>query len=152
MFTWNSQDFIIIVDYYSRYFEMEKFTSCTSSAVITKCKASFARHGIPDTVVSNNGLCYSSIEFRLFADKWDFKHVTSCYPQSNGLAERTVQTAKYILDKAKAGMKDHHLSLLEHRNTLVDNLKSPAQLLMSRRLCSVLPVTARQLKPEAEDS
>ena len=67
MFTWNSQDFIIIVDYYSRYFEMEKLTSCTSSAVITKCKASFARHGIPDTVVSNNGLCYSSIEFRLFA-------------------------------------------------------------------------------------
>ncbi|XP_062381423.1 uncharacterized protein LOC134069477 [Sardina pilchardus] len=75
--------FLIIVDYYSRYFEMNKLTSCTSSTVITKCKASFARYGIPDTVVSDNGPCYSSTEFRLFADEWDFKHVTSSprYPQ-----------------------------------------------------------------------
>uniref|UniRef100_A0A8C6K5V8 Gypsy retrotransposon integrase-like protein 1 n=1 Tax=Nothobranchius furzeri TaxID=105023 RepID=A0A8C6K5V8_NOTFU len=148
LFTWNSHDFIILVDYHSRYFEMEQFTNCTSAAVISKCKASFARHGIPDTVISDNGPCYSSIEFCTFSEEWDFEHVTSSphYPQSNGLAERTVQTAKRILDKAKAERKDHYLFLLEHRNAPVDNLGSPAQLLMSRRLRSILATTTKQLK------
>ncbi|KAI4900308.1 hypothetical protein NFI96_009493 [Prochilodus magdalenae] len=147
---WNSQDFVIIADYYSRYFEIEKLTNCTSSAVITKLKAAFARHGIPETVISDNGPCYSSTEFCSFSGAWDFRHITTSprYPRSNGLAERTVQTAKHILDKAKAENKDHYLGLLEHRNTPVDNLNSPAQLLMSRRLRSILPTTAKQLQPQ----
>lgn len=40
---------------------------------------------------------------------------------------------------------DPYLSLLEYRNTPVE---SPAQLLMSRHLCSVLPITIKQLQPE----
>ena len=150
LFTWNSQDFIVIVDYYSRFFELEKLSSCTSSAVIMKLKAAMARHGIPESIISDNGPCYSSGEFRLFAESWGFTHTTTSphYPQSNGLAERTVQTAKSILDKAKAENKDPYLSLLEYRNTPVDNLKSPAQLLMSRRLRSILPATAKHLQPQ----
>ncbi|KAL0161181.1 hypothetical protein M9458_044906, partial [Cirrhinus mrigala] len=149
LFTWNEQN-IIIADYYSRYFEMERLNSCTALAVITKLKAVFARHGIPERVISDNGPCYSAEEFHRFAVEWDFKHcITSPrYPQSNGLAEKTVQTAKRILGKARADDKDYYLGLLEYRNTPVDNLKSPAQLLMSRRLRSILPITAAQLQPQ----
>ncbi|KAK7885968.1 hypothetical protein WMY93_025589 [Mugilogobius chulae] len=150
LFAWNGQDFITIVDYYSRYFEMEKLNSCTASAVIAKLKAAFARHGIPERVISDNGPCYSAAEFEHFAKMWEFTHITTSprYPQSNGLAEKTVQTAKRILDKAKADHKDPYIGLLEYRNTPVDNLKSPAQLLMSRRLRSILPATASQLQPK----
>ncbi|KAL0173103.1 hypothetical protein M9458_033414, partial [Cirrhinus mrigala] len=150
LFTWNEQNYIIIVDYYSRYFEMERLHSCTASAVITKLKAVFARHGIPERVISDNGPCYSADEFHRFAAEWDFEHCTTSprYPQSNGLAEKTVQTAKRILAKARADDKDYYLGLLEYRNTPVDNLKSPAQLLMSRRLRSILPITAAQLQPQ----
>lgn len=72
---------------------MERFTSCTSLAVITKLKSVFARHGIAETVIRDNGPCYSSEEFRRFANAWDFTHTTTSprYPQSNGLAEKTVQ-------------------------------------------------------------
>lgn len=59
-----------------------------------------------------------------------------------------MQTAKALLDKANADKKDPYLCVLEYRNTLVDNYKSPAQLLMSHRLCSVLPNTNQQLQPE----
>jgi hypothetical protein len=48
----------------------------------------------------------------------------------------------------KADKRDPYLSLLEYRNTPDDNLKSPAQLLMSRRLRSILPSTNQQLQPE----
>ena len=101
-------------------------------------------------VKSDNGLQYSSAEFATFATCWKFAHVTSSpkYPQSNGLAEKTVQTAKKMLEKAKRDQKDPYLSLLEKRNTPVANYKSPAQLSMGRPLRSILPCTTNQLIPE----
>lgn len=151
LFSWNNQNYIVTVDYYSRFFELDQLHSTTSAAVIHKLKAAFARHGIPETIVSDNGPQYKSREFEMFAKAWEFTHITSSphYPQSNGLAERTVKTAKTIMDKAKADRKDAYISLLEYRNTPVDNFKSPAQLLMSRRLRSTLPSTNQQLQPEA---
>ena len=63
------------------------------------------------------------------------------YPQANGLVERSVQPAKQLL---KTGP---FLSFLEYRNTQIDGLSSPAQLLMSTRLRALLPATRDQLKP-----
>lgn len=150
LFTWNNENYIVTVDYYSRYFELDKLHCTTASAVIHKLKAHFARHGIPQTVISDNGPQYSSKEFDTFASMWEFKHITSSphYPQSNGLAEKAVQIAKSLMQKAKADHKDPYLALLEYRNTPVDNFKTPSQLLMSRRLRSILPCTHQQLKPK----
>ena len=150
LFSWNSENYIVICDYLSRYFEVERLTTITTNAVIHRMKAVFARHGIPKKVISDNGPCYRSHEFKQFADSWGFQHVTSSphYPQSNGLAEKTVQTAKRIFTKAKEDKRDPYLSLLEYRNTPVDGLKSPAQILMSRRLRSILPNTTQQLRPQ----
>ncbi|KAJ8351147.1 hypothetical protein SKAU_G00226230 [Synaphobranchus kaupii] len=150
MFTWNGENYLVTVDYYSRFFELDNLHSTTSAAMIHKLKAAFARHGIAETVVSDNGPQYASKEFEAFAKSWEFTHITSSphYPQSNGLAERTVQTAKALMEKAKADERDPYLSLLEYRNTPVDNFKAPAQLLMSCRLRSILPSTNKQLQPE----
>ena len=69
---------------------------------------------------------------------------------SNGQAEIYVKIVKGILNKAKAEHKDPYLSILLYRNTPSDNLGSPAQLLMNRRLRSKfpLPVTLKHLKPK----
>ena len=85
-----------------------------------------------------------------FATCWKFAHVTSSpkYPQSKGLAEKTVQTGKKMLKKAKCDRKDPYVPLLEQRNTPVANYKSPAQLSMGRRLHSISPCTMNQLIPE----
>jgi len=45
-----------------------------------------------------------------------------------------VQMAKRLLNKAKKEGANLYLALLEYRNTGVDNIGSPAQLCMSRRL------------------
>lgn len=47
LFSWNSENYIIICDYLSRYFEIERLQNITTAAVIHKMKAGFARHGIP---------------------------------------------------------------------------------------------------------
>ena len=54
------------------------------------------------------------------------------YPQSNGKAEKAVQTTKSLLQKALSEKKDFQLALLDFRNTPTnDVLGSPAQRLTS---------------------
>ena len=153
LFTVNGLDYLLVVDFYSRYPEIEKLKNTSSSTVISKLKSIFARHGIPAEVVSDNGPQYTSKEFTKFATDWDFKHNTSSprYPQSNGLAEKYVQITKRLIEKARKDGRDPFLSLLEYRNTPIDKEASPAQLLMSRRLRSVLPITYSQLHPMVQD-
>ena len=56
------------------------------------------------------------------------------YPQSNGLAEKTVKTAKSTLTKARRDNRDLTLAILEQRTTPIHDIGSPAQLSMGRRL------------------
>ena len=83
----------------------------------------------------------------------EFKHTTTSplYPQANGLVEQSVQTLKNVLTKAKQDIRDPYLGLLEYRNTTIDEIASPAQLLMSRRFRSIIPTTEGQLQPRVLD-
>jgi hypothetical protein len=94
--------YLIIMDYYSRYFEILPLRTLTEQKIITKCKEAFARYGIPETVRCDCGTQFAS-EFRRFAIEYDFEHVTSSpkYSQSNGAVEAAVKIAKNILKNAK---------------------------------------------------
>ena len=70
MFYWNNDDYLLVVDYYSRFWEIFKTTNTKSPAIIDKMKTLFARHGIPEIVKSDNGPQYSSTEFAKFAKTW----------------------------------------------------------------------------------
>ena len=55
LFDWKGQEFVLVVDYFSRYCEIGVLRKSTSQEVISHLKAIFARHGIPETVISDNG-------------------------------------------------------------------------------------------------
>ena len=80
-------------------------------------QVNFARHGIPDTVITDNGLQFTSTDYRDFAKQWEFKHTTSSplHPRANGKVERTVQTIKGIHKKATRFGEDPYLTLLNFR-------------------------------------
>jgi len=59
LFEWNKVDDLVVVEYYSRFIEIAKLTSTTATSVISHLKSIFSRHGIPETVVSDNGPQYS---------------------------------------------------------------------------------------------
>ena len=102
LFWWNNTNYLLVVDKCSNFPETCRLPNTHSSTVIQHTKSIFARYGIPEVVISDNGPQYASHEYEEFANTWDFRHNTSsaAYPQSNGLAERTVQTVKNLLEKA----------------------------------------------------
>ena len=61
---WEKRTYLLVVDYYSRYIEIALLKRTTSSEVITHLKSIFARHGIPELIVSDNGPHYSVKSFR----------------------------------------------------------------------------------------
>ena len=81
--------YLAAIDYYSRYTELAKLSMTTSAAVVQELKEIFARQGIPEVLVSDNGSQFSSKEFKDFTVKWGITHVTSSpkFPQSIGEAE-----------------------------------------------------------------
>ena len=78
--------YLIVVDYYSRWFKIRRLNDQSSSRVISVLKELFSTHGIPDIIVSDDGPQFSSDAFRLFTTEYDFIHVTSSpkYPRANG--------------------------------------------------------------------
>ena len=149
IFQFENEQYLLIVDYYSEFFEISKLSDMKSSTVITHCKSQFSRHGIPDVFMSDCARQFDSAEMRKFAADYGFQLKTSSptYPQSNGMAEKAVQTAKRLLSKAKQDGRDPYLALLDYRNTPRDKeLGSPVQRLMGRRTKTTLPTSEILLK------
>ena len=89
-------DYLLVVDYFSRFVEVVKLNTTTSSSVISSLKPMFARFGIPAVLVMDNGPQFASKKMVEFSETYGFRHVTTSphYPQANGLAERMVRTVK----------------------------------------------------------
>ncbi|XP_053403100.1 uncharacterized protein K02A2.6-like [Mercenaria mercenaria] len=150
VFTFDGNDYLVTVDYFSNFFEIDRLYETTSKEIVAKLKQHFAMHGIPERVISDNASVYKSEKFKSFSRKWDFTHVTSSarYPQSNGKAENAVKTAKRIMKKAKHSHTDPMLALLNFRNTPQQATSySPAQQLMNRKTRTLLPERSNQFQP-----
>ncbi|XP_048000294.1 uncharacterized protein K02A2.6-like [Leguminivora glycinivorella] len=151
IFQVKDKHYLLVVDYYSKYVEVATLVDLRSATVIGILKPMFARHGIPQRLVSDNGCQFVSQEFRDFAKDWDFEQVTSSphYPRSNGFSERNVQTVKNMIIKSQETKTDFYVALLNFRNTPISGEKySPAQLLFGRRLNTKLPVKSCLLNPK----
>ena len=147
--SFKGRDYLVVVDYYSKFPGLALLENKTSECVIAHVKSISARHGIPEEIVADNQP-FGSYAFRQFAKSWGIKVTTSSptYAQSNGQAERAVQTLKSLLTKADAEGRDPYIAMLEYRNTPISGLRyAPAQLAMSRLLRSKLPTSRSVLQP-----
>ena len=115
MYMYKKATHLLVVDYTISYVEINKLAPTTSPDVILHLASIFTIHGIPETVVSDNGPHYASYEFARFAIEECFTHCTSSprYPQRNGKAELTVHTVMIILKKSF----DPYGALLVYRTT-----------------------------------
>ena len=95
--------YLIVVDAYSKWPEVIRMSSSTSTSETIKVFLSlFARHGLPDKLASDNGPQFTSDEFKEFMLNCGILHIKTApyHPQTNGEAERFVQTFKNFVKRA----------------------------------------------------
>ena len=129
---------------------MDKLGTSTAEAVIECLKNQFARHGVPDILVSDNACQFTAHSFKKFTKAWLFNHETISpgNSQANGAAEAAVKIIKRLWRKCAATGEDPLIGLLNIRNSPTEGLDtSPAQRLFGRRTKSMLPTTESKLTP-----
>jgi hypothetical protein len=136
--------FLVIVDAFSKWVEIHVVQKSTSAVTISKCRQTFATHGLPEVIVSDNGTCFTSSEFQSFVKECGAKHITSAafHPSTNGLAENAVKSFKRSMKKMheSGSVKDTVAKYLlqQHITPHTTTGQTPAELLMQRRLRSRL--------------
>ena len=130
--------FLVVIDAHSKWIEVFPTTSSTFAVVIEHLRTLFARFGLPEMVVSDNGSCFVSEEFGAFLLQNGVKQITSApyHPATNGLAERAVQIVKKGLKKCTEGTLACRLAkvLFAYRTTPQTTTGvSPSELLLGRQ-------------------
>ena len=149
IFYYDSENFLVTVDHFSDFIEVDELSDTLASTVADKTEAHFARNGGPVMVLTDNGPQFIAHEYAGICEKYGTKHVTSSpyWPQGNGKAEASVKIVKRILQKC--GKKHMLEALLNYRNTPQQgHEKSPAQRNLGRRTRGLLPIADRLLIPE----
>ena len=152
-FFFKDNNYLAIVDYYSRFPFLIHLTNLTTRTMILKFKNLFAMHGIPQALRTDGATCFTSKEFQAFLADNDIKHEVSSphFSQSNGLAERTVQLLKGFLKQEDPNDALMHYRATPHAATGY----TPAKLLFGREIRthvpSILPMkTAQKHVPRSQ--
>ena len=92
---------LVLIDTHSKWIKAFHTKSATSAAVVEELRTVFAQFRIPEVIVTDNGTCFTSLEFETFLKNKGIQHLTSApyHPSSNSLAERAVQIVKKGLKK-----------------------------------------------------
>ncbi|CAC5393270.1 unnamed protein product [Mytilus coruscus] len=154
LFEIKGRPYLVVIDYFSNFTEVDYLSKTTCGQVITILKKQFARFGIPTTIVSDNGPQFSSDEFRQFTTKWGINHMVSSpnHPQGNEKAESAVKVIKNMIKKTLQDGRDQYEALLELRNTPTQNTGlSPTEIMFGRKTRSMIPsINTKQKVPNAK--
>ena len=116
----------------------------TAKHVASHFSEVFGEYRSPDTLLTDNGPCYTSHEFKQLMLDMSVNHITSSphYPQSNGLAEKYVQILKNLFIKAYEEGTNYQKAPMIYRNTpLDDSLLLQMQIRQGRAARSDLPMS-----------
>ena len=137
----------VCVDANSKYAGVHRVSRPDSTTTISALREVFAYFGLPDQIVSDNGPAFIGQEFQEFLRNNGIQHVRSSpyHPQTNGEAERFVQTFKKTLKFGVKRLTDAELDerlqqcLLKYRVTPhATTARSPAEMFVGRRPTTVL--------------
>ena len=95
----DKETYIVIADYYSKFFEVKKIASSSSKTVINVLKEIFSRYGIPVILKSDNRPAYSSMEFNDFAKNYGLDLILDLHLSiSNGFVSSKIYNKRDDFD------------------------------------------------------
>ena len=104
---------LVLMDYYSRYPEVEILQSITSKAIINKLIKIFSVHGYPREIISDTGRQFISEEMEIFLAEHGIKHrrVIPYCARANGLVENFNKTLKKAIQAACLARNDWKMEI-----------------------------------------
>ena len=146
---------LVIIDYFSRYYEVEIMRSTTSEKVIGRLEKIFTTHGLPQSLRSDKGPQFRSEVFERYLEdnSKELRKTTPLWPQANGEVERQnkslIKRMKIAQAEGKEWKKEVRKYLVAYRSTPHTTTGvSPAELLFGRKMHTKLP----ELKEESTES
>lgn len=153
----SGHNLLVVVDYYSRYFEIEIMKKIDSTETIKRLIPMFARFGLPLSITADNGRQFVSEEFRGFCDANNIKLISTIpyWPQQNGEVERQNRSIlKRLTISQNTGrnwIDDLHEYLLMYRSTQHSTtLKTPSELMFGRNIRDKLPNISNPMEIDEE--
>ena len=122
--------YLVVVDSYTKWPEVFRCKSPTTVFTVSVLHELFARFGVVDCIVSDNGTQFTSTEFKEFCEEFQINHLTTptYHPRSNGQAERFVDTLKRALKKAKGTPSERALQQFLQVYRITPNESAPAKM------------------------
>lgn len=142
----SGHNLIVVVDYYSRYIEVEIMKKIDSSEAIKRLRIIFARFGLPITIKTDNGPQFVSREFETFCEENNNKRISTIpyWQQQNGEVESQNRSLlKRLIISQNTGRNwsdDLQDYLLMYRATPHSTtLKSPTEMLLGYTIRDKIP-------------
>ena len=153
----NGESVFVVVDYYSRYFEVCFLKSTQSDKITAALDSIICRWGVPLSVRTDNGPQFVSSEFQEFLQSYGiyWLSTTPMWPAANGEVERQNRSLLKSLKIAHMSGKDYKAELrrflLAYRSTphTVTGV-APGELMMGRPMRTKLPCLERQESLDGE--
>ncbi|CAB4025205.1 Phthiocerol synthesis polyketide synthase type I, partial [Paramuricea clavata] len=143
----SSECLLVAVDRYSRFPEVEIVHSTRASTVIPKLDKMFSVHGIPDTIISDNGPPFNGDEYARYLKALGIqaKFSTPYWPQGNATVERFMRPLGKALKTAtlegRPWKQELNRFLLQYRTTPHCTTRvPPSELLFNRLIKGKLPL------------
>ena len=137
---------LVVVGYFSRYYEIEIMRFTTSDKIIDCLEKIFTTHSLPLSVASDNGPQFTSEVFEQYLEDCGIQHrkTTPLWPQANGKVERQnaslLKRMRIAQAEGKEWKKEVRKYLVAYRSTPHTTTGiSPAELLFGRKMRTKLP-------------
>ena len=153
----SGEHIVVLVDYYSRYFEVDVVKSTSAEAVIPMIEAQFSRHGIPTSLRTDNGPPFNSEGFAKFLHECGVQQLrtTPLWPRANGEVERQNRSLMKVIRAAyaegKTWKREVQRFLMAYRSTphSTTGVAPAAELLFGRKVHCKIPALGEPATNEA---
>lgn len=154
----SNQYLLVIIDYYSRYKEINIMNTITSAQIIKILKEIFSRQGYPVSITADNGRQFISEEIKTFCQECNIRlfNTVPYWPQQNGQVERQNRDILKRLRIGQAEKKEMRQTLYEYLmmyNSTLHSVtgKTPSELFFKRRNRDKIPML-RDINDREDDS
>ena len=145
----NGESVLVLVDYYSRFYEIMLLRSTVTSKITAVLDEMFCRHGILVTIKTDNGPQFIAAEFEQYCSESGIEHLftTARWAQASGEVERQNRSLEKRLRIAQAQHQDWRTELRKYLRQYrslprPSTGRSPAELLFRLKLRGKIPETS----------